>query len=237
MKYVLAKIADKVNQFYSTGEVTNTFFLDPAEIIEGKSALKNVEYCTYGGYDDAERKIIFVGTETLEEQDVVGLVRIASNKKLSHRDVLGSVLGLGIKREFVGDILINEEFCDIILMKNIIEYVTNNLRFVGNEKVLVSDMEIAQLRVPQKDGKEIVTSVQSLRLDSVISAGFGISREKSVELVKGELVKLNYIVSKSASKSVNEGDMISVRGKGRLIINGVVSQTKSGRIKINIFRI
>lgn len=155
---------------------------------------------------------------------------------MSHRSVLGSVLGLGIKREMLGDIIVQNNLCDIIVSKNIAEYILNNLKFVSHEKVGVNEISLDEIIIPEDSSKEVKTTVSSLRLDNIISAGYGISREKSMALVKGEMVKLNHIVTRSAVKTVHEGDLISVRGKGRLEIREIDGTSKSGRIKIVLAR-
>lgn len=145
-------------------------------------------------------------------------------------------MGLGLKREMIGDILINEDSCDIIVMKTVVDFLLNNLKNVGRDKVDVVEVSIDEISLPMEISKEIATSVSSLRLDSIISAGFGMSREKSSALVKGEMVKLNFAIVKSTSKTVNVGDVISVRGKGRIEVCNVCGNTKSGRIKVILSR-
>lgn len=113
----------------------------------------------------------------------------------------------------VGDILTGDSFADVIVMENIKEFLENELKFVGREKVSVEEIDINEIQKLEESGKEILASVSSLRLDSMISAGFGIAREKSSILIKGEAVKLNHVITKSATKQVKEGDLISVRGK------------------------
>lgn len=219
MKYLMGKIADRIKEYYEKGEITNSTFLDPSEIIEIMPALKNITYVLYGGYDDAERRIALIGTEDVEEaSNFLSIIRVSSHsgEKLSHRSILGSVLGLGVKREMMGDILIGNEYSDIIVLKSITEFLENNLKYVGREKVKVQVVSLHELQEIQEETKEIRTSVSSLRLDSVISNGFGMAREKSTLLVKGEAVKLNHMIVKSPSKPVKEGDLISVRGKRKI---------------------
>lgn len=166
----------------------------------------------------------------------LSVVRVASNVTLSHRNALGSVLGLGLKREMIGDVLINDNFCDIIVIGTVVEFLLNNLRNIGKEKVNVKEVSINEIVPPIENSKEIVASVSSLRLDSVISAGFGISREKSATLIKGEMVKINFAIVKNTSKIVNTGDIISVRGKGRIEVCDIGGNTKSGRTKVLLKR-
>lgn len=238
MKYINEKISDKIEQFYKSGKASVTNFLDPSEIVSVMHEVKFVEHCIWGGVEEAERKIIIIGEEIVEpdNQDFLSVIRLKSESSFSHRSVLGSVLGLGIKREMIGDIFIKENLCDIIVVKNIAEYIINNLKFVGRDKVLISEILFSEILVPENTAKEIKTTVSSLRVDAVISAGFGISREKSAALIKGEGVKLNHILIKSAVKTVHSGDLISVRGKGRIEIIEVGGTSKSGRIKLILAR-
>ena len=136
----------------------------------------------------------------------------------------------------LGDIIVQNDLCDIIISRTIAEYVLNNLKAIGRDKVSVKEISFEELIVPEDFSKEIKTTVSSLRVDSVISAGYGIAREKSSALIKGELVKLNHLIIKSPVKQVHEGDIISVRGKGRLEVREIGGISKSGRIKIVLAR-
>ena len=232
MKFLADKISDKVDKYYETGEVQVTNFLDPAELVEVSATIRYVEHVAYGGFGDAERKVLFIGVENVENNSHLALVRVEASNKLSHRSVLGSLLGLGLKREMLGDIVIKDNFCDIIIVRNILDFVLTNVKYIGREKVKVQEVAFADIIVPEDTSKEIRTTVSSLRIDSVISAGFGISREQSASLVKGECVKVNHVLTTGTAKSVKVGDLISVRGKGRLEVTEVVGQSRSGRVKI-----
>ncbi len=163
-----------------------------------------------------------------------GAIRITANEKLSHRNVLGSVLGLGVERKSVGDIIINENCCDVILQRDIFNFVLNNLKSVGREKVKVHEILISEIFVPEKEVKERTITVASMRLDAVISSSLGISREKSSELIESERVKVNYKMVTSVKKQIAENDLISVRGYGRISVAKVVGESRSGRIKLKI---
>ena len=151
---------------------------------------------------------------------------------LSHRDFLGSLMGLGIKREKIGDILVRDDNCSIIVMEDIAEYLSYNLNKVGNSKVTIELKDVDELEVPEPKTKVLNTTVTSLRLDSVSSAGFGISRSKMVEYIKSEKVSLNWDVTSSLTRLVQQGDTISVRGKGRMVVESIGKTTKKGRIGV-----
>lgn len=171
------------------------------------------------------------------QMQAIQVVRVTANVVLSHRSVLGSILGLGLSREKVGDLIVQENCCDVILQRELAEFVVNNLKYVGREKVSCRVVELSELLVPEKEGKEIFTTVASLRLDAVVSSALGVSREKASNLIEAERVNLNYKLATSGKKAVCEGDLISVRGYGRVEIAEVVGESKSGRVKIRIHKL
>ena len=208
-KLALARAFDKVRQYEKTFEVCCTSFLDPAEQAEVTSAVKSVLYNLYGGYEGAERKILIIGTdEPGEVGDFLEVVSIECNEALTHRSVLGSISN----------------------------YIANNLKMVGREKVHTKKKSISELIIAPKEEKEIKMTVPSMRLDAVVSSGFGVSREKASNLIEAELVNLNYKVVKSNSKNVSVGDLISVRGYGRLELKEIIGETRKNRIRITLIK-
>ena len=132
----------------------------------------------------------------------------------------------------VGDIIIKECIANIFVTKDISKYLLQNLDKIGHEKVkvrLIKEDEKLEFEIIKK---EIKTTVKSLRLDSAVSACFGLSREVSSELVKNAKVNLNYKESLNPSKPIKEGDLISVRGFGRFELKEVVGETRKDRIRV-----
>ena len=129
MDYCVSKVRDKIRFYEKTDIISSTNFLTPAEVEEALPVLRGKEFCLSGGFEEAERRIIIIGTKDDVIYEFCNCLRIEARDviKLSHRDVLGSVLGLGIKREMLGDIIVNENVCDIIVMREMCEYVLNNL--------------------------------------------------------------------------------------------------------------
>lgn len=235
MEYSVAKIKDKLRICEKTGKVVSTNFLTPAEVSEVIHILKGYEYCITGGFEEAERRIIIIGTDENKVSNFCTVIRVESlNSVLSHRAVLGSVLGLGIKREMVGDIIVNDKVCDIIIMQEMKTYILNNLTKIGRENVSIKESSFSELLGIDFNKETRIVSVASLRLDSVISGGFGISREKSASLINGEKVLINFLPCKNVSKSIRENDLISVRGYGRIRFLNVLGETKKGRIRISM---
>ena len=226
-----AKILDKIKLYEKTGEIAFTNFLDPAEIVELSSLYNKLPHALYGGFEDAERKILAIGA--IEEVDFpIAILEITSVKKLNHRDVLGSVLGTGIKRDVVGDIVLKDNVANVYITKEISKYLVQNLDKIGHEKVKVRLIDDKEKLAHIVDKKEIKTTVKSLRLDAVISACYGISRELSAELIKNAKVNVNYKEVVNTSKPIKENDLISVRGYGRFELIEVLGETRKDRIRV-----
>lgn len=223
MDFNIAKIRDKIRIYEKTGNEVATNFLTPAEVQEAESVLKGIEFSLIGGMNEAERRIIVIGNASVDASKYVVAIRIKSfNHSLNHRSVLGSVLGLGIKREVVGDIIVQEKQSDVIVVREMKDFILNNLKRVGNEKVEVDEIELEKvMQYESKDEQQILT-VASLRADAVISSAFGISREKSMTLFSQDKVLINFLPCSNNSKAIKEGDLISVRGYGRIRILEVV---------------
>ena len=229
------KIRNKIKQYKKTNEICSTEFLDPLDVIETHELYKNYEYVLYGGYEEAERKILVVGT--INEGDAkqfISVFEITSNKPLNHRVVLGSILGLGIKREVVGDIIVQDTKANFFVLKVITRFIESNFNKVGNETITIKKITDKELLQTEDKTKIISTTIASLRIDAVISACYGISRELASQLIENEKVKINYRPTSNTSKQIHEGDMISVRGYGRFIINKVVGETRKGRIRVEL---
>ena len=235
-KLIQAKIIDKIKLSEKTNKLTYTNMLDPIEFAKVINLLKQTPHIAYGGYELAERKVIFIGFEDIDFDEYLTLIRIESSKELSHRNVLGSILGLGIKREMIGDIIINENVCNVIVLKEIANFIVQNLEKVGREKVEVTTKILSEL-IELKDNSRMMTiTVASPRIDAVISACFGVSREMSAELIRKEKVFLNHAEVNSTSKQVKENDIVSVRGFGRVKIQEFSGETRKNRIRIYVVK-
>jgi RNA-binding protein YlmH len=223
-------------------------FMDPYKAHKLCTAFNNDSSITavcYGGYEDSERLTVgfFPEYSVPDGADIseyyalfpIQPIEIAYNAKysrsLTHRDFLGSMLGLGITREKTGDIIIEEDKAVAFVKTEIADFIAVNLERVAHTSVntkLLSDY------VPKQAEKvEKRFTVPSLRLDAVVSDAFNMSRGKASELIKGEKVFLNWQCTASTSKPVDVGDVITVRGTGRVKITEVVGVTKKDRILIN----
>jgi RNA-binding protein YlmH len=242
--YAIARMEDAFKGCLKSKRLQYTDFLTLSEQKQfEKLALKykseGVKYLLEGGYPSAERKIAIVYPDFLtfrEEELPIVALRVEGKNRFSHREVLGSILGLGIKREKVGDIIVKESKCDVILKEEMKDFLLLNLTKIGRESVEVHEIELSDVMQPEIKYKDIFSTVASLRVDSVAASGFGISRTKASELIKSGLLQVNWEAVEDPSFHVGEGDVISLRGFGRIKLQEIKGNTKKGRISIHILR-
>lgn len=194
-----------------------------------------------GGYDNAQRcvAVLFYDEEAYEEpleQYPFEALRIDHPQKVSHRDLLGSILGLGIERTTVGDILVWDDRSYVFVTKEMAGYISQSLVKVGRQNVSVSVVDIDEVEIPEVKTEEINATVASLRLDSVIAEGLRLSRDDAKTAVQRGLVSVNHRIVESASHGVKEKDVISLRGKGKIVIDTVGEQSRKGRTWISLLR-
>ncbi len=231
------KLVDLATQALQSQKFRVSAFLSPLgqEIAETvKANFPGIKIDFFGGYHGAERqKALFVDA-SFESQPAYGIVVVEAswNEKfahLSHRDVLGSLMGLGIERDCIGDILVTSECAKIIVDKGMADFLLANLTHIGSEAVKCSLGDLAALAPKEERCKEIRATVASMRVDSIAAAGFGTSRSRAVEDIAADKLKINWQAVKSPSQMVKEGDTLSMRGRGRLEVAEVRGQTKKGR--------
>lgn len=194
-----------------------------------------MEPVLYGGFDGAERQMVAFIPEYEEPYFPITAVRISSPmiKSLTHRDFLGSILGLGIKREKCGDIIIGEKEAFVILSDDIASYVLNSLEKVGRVGVKCEEVALFEVKVPEKSFKPITGTVSSLRLDSVVTLFCGKGRGKAAEIISGGLVFVNGISVTKNDFHLKDGDVVSLRGKGKATLS-VGGTSKKDRIFITL---
>lgn len=245
-KHVESRIRDIFMIAKKNGEKRASNFLDPREqqiAEEVAGTFPGMGFYFDGGHDEAERKIIVAFPEANQGfepyKQFLGSMRITSrdpNEYPGHRDYLGSILGLGINRDKLGDILVSKSSADIIVKPEIMEYIGLNLIKVGNTTVDVEEISLKELLQPERPYKEMKSTVASLRLDAVAGIAFGLSRSKMAPFIKGENIRLNFKVVKDPSTTVKEGDVISANRLGRAKIIEVGGKSKKGRTYVKVHR-
>lgn len=243
-KILIAKAKDVIRLCEKHYSPKCTDFLSPAQAAAIKREnlfSADSKQMFFGGYDEAER-VMFISlpdyADESEAKELVGVLKITARdlSGLSHRDVLGSLLGLGIKREKLGDIIFCDDEIFVFCTADMAEYINENLTKISNKGIKTELKDSAEGLVFKQKTEEIRATVQSLRLDAVLAAALRVSRSKALAYIEGEKVNLNWQTAKSGSAAVKEGDMLSVRGFGRFKLFEAGGTTKKGRIAVTILK-
>ena len=191
-------------------------------------------YAFDGGYPGAERRMLGVFDGERQAFPLCALeLSFRKSDRLTHRDFLGALMSLGIERETVGDILVEDGRCVVFVKEEMTSYIRSQLSKVGSAGVKIAEADTAAL--PQGRGfDERFCTVSSLRMDAVVAAAAGLSRERAKQLIVSGGVAHNYEVCQSVSRMTAEKDVITIRGKGKYVINGVQGETKKHRIIVSI---
>ncbi len=243
-KICLSQVLDKIEFSKTKEKIEYTDFLDMYQVSLVENFLRKIKfenYQLYGGYEDAERRILIVYPEKYDEKmieknysKIVKVVRIVlpeeEKGKYSHRNYLGGIVKLGLKREKVGDIIVCEEGADIITVEDfshILKQQLPSLTRFGNSKIMIEEIRNLQKREVRMETIKII--VPSLRLDNFVSDLVRTSRSKAVQIIDQERVFVNGQNETKASKQLKLNDIITIRGKGRFVIKEFAGTTRSGR--------
>lgn len=239
-----AKLLDLAEAVQKNRKFKTSDFLDPhglsvAEIVAANVGGMLVE--TNGGFQNPERaKAAFVSEDFFGRPDFsLQYFQVEWDKRyydLSHRDILGAFMGLGCKREILGDIVFIPEGAQFVADKAFTSYIESNLTQIGSAPVSLKLIDENRLQQKEEKIKTISATVSALRLDAVAAAGYGVSRSRMAEEIKSQNVKVNWKEAKNASQAVSEGDIISFRSRGRVEVAEVRGTTKKGRISVTLKR-
>lgn len=201
-----------------------------------------ISYSLWGGYEEAERKMACFYDAALYENPEFPIELVAvipSNVKfsdaLTHRDYLGAVLNLGLDRSKIGDIIVTEQagylFCDSMIAS----YIKDNLTKIKHTNVFCEYKDKEEITIVQKK-EEITGSISSNRIDSLIGLAFRTSRSSMAPLITGGKVFVDGKQIVSTSYLLKEGEIVSVRGYGKFIFQGIQNKTKKGRFYATVLR-
>ena len=231
------------------GNVGISAFFSPRDEYAATQYLKSrkIEFISFGGYSGAERKRIYILPDFIENTEKIDAIldygfsseidclKISGSgfQELSHRAVMGSLLGLGIERDVIGDIVMLDSkqaifFCDAHLT----HFFEENLERVGRDKVKIAHIELDESILPERKFVTVNDTVASARIDCVVAALCSLSREKAKEILAASYVELNYECIERPDKEVCVPSIISVRGFGKFQINSLSDKTKKGRYKL-----
>ncbi len=226
-----------------TGEPRFSRFLDPAELPFAQAAAREAgaSFFAFGGYDEAERRVAgFSGDGDVAACEwPVACLRIGWNPKYGapgHRDVLGALMGLGVERSTMGDIQMSADCAYLFLLSEVSPYVTANLDSAGRSKLSVCEVDLTAAQVAEPVGRQFRVTLASMRLDALVAEGYDLSRADAQALIARGMVKLNHLVCLKGDRKLERGDLVSVRGHGRLKLMEVQGETKKGRVGAVVFR-
>lgn len=236
----MRRVLDKIENVLNNHSIESTDFLDPYDRYLGKSILNRFEvnYLEYGGLESAERKIFIIYPFYMDENDLetnLSFLRLNGDLEgLSHKDYLGAILNLGIKRAKVGDILVHDTYGDIIAKKEIGSFLLLNLERIGNKNVKIIEINSNDLTEPEESFKEFTRFLTSLRIDVFLSSVYNLSRQESQTIVNSGNVKINWEPIDKPSREINVGDIISTRGHGRAKLVSIDGLSRKGRYNSTI---
>lgn len=220
-----------------------TDFLNPRQVMIAKSVIGNQGLGCFvsSDYYPAEYARLIVAPDYYEfnsEDFELALLAVNYNAKfnqLTHAQILGALLHqLGIKRTVIGDILVESGQAQILLTKNMADYVSTHITKIAKASVSIKEISLEQLLLGKKASQQLDIMVSSMRLDKVLATVLKLSRSQAVQLLAREKVKLNYQTVDKASDLLRVGDLVSVRGFGRFSILSDNGLTKSGKQKLTI---
>ena len=250
-RLILSKIIDKINFCVKRNaiQVTDFYDLGKQSLIEKFLRLQKIDnYILYGAYEKSERKVFVFYPEKLEEivreykinfEEYISIIRITLPSdlygKYNHQRYLGGLIKLGIKREKIGDILVDSEGADLIVQKEIEKFLLLNLNELTRfQKSKIEKINIDNIRNIIEKKEEFKITVSSMRLDNIIAEIAHCSRNKAEQILEEERVFVNYECITKKTKEIKENDKITIRGKGRFEIKNIIGNTRSGRYVVEV---
>lgn len=250
-KLCLAQILDKIEFVQKRNQIEATDFLDLSQLSLVESFFRKIHFHNFqffGGYEDAERKIVFLYPDSYTPEMVqknnskfLKVLRISfdspQNPPYEHRVYLSGIIKLGIRREKVGDILVRPDGADLLIvssMESILPKELASLTRFRNATITIRPLE--DLLQKEKTFEPLSIIVPSLRLDNLVSDLAKTSRSNANVLITSNLVFLNGKCDLKPSKQVAPGDVITIRRKGKFIFREIEKTTKSGNLVLKIDR-
>ncbi len=243
-RHYVDRVHDWVERAGERHETIRTDFLDPRQLqIVEAMANRNIDVAVdfFGGSEQAERKRAWIAQDYRQaslEDFGIALIAITSPEaqfdQLDHGDVLGAVLGLGIKRDKLGDIHLHADFCHLLCADEMADYISIHLNQVHRLSVTADRVPLDELQPVQVKLEEVSLSVASLRLDGIVSDVVRMSRAKVLQPIKTGRCKVNWKVEENPSVQLREGDVVSMKGFGRFKVLAISGVTKSGRMRVQV---
>lgn len=246
-RIVLARALDQLERAQNRAIPCATQFLSPAQRAALEpliAACGHPRHLFHGGYEGAERTIcVFLPDwqepEDWDASDELAAVECAyppTGAELTHRDLLGGLMGIGLTRERVGDILAGDTAAQIVCLKDAAPIILSQFEQAGRYRLKLREIPLSALSPAPAQVKLIHDTVAALRLDAVLASGFSLARGKAADAVTGGRVSVNHRECLKPDKPVAQGDVLTCRGLGKCVLKAVGGQSRKGRIIIEIER-
>ena len=236
---LLVRVCDQLTRAERKNQPASTFFLTPRERALAAQLLPQARF--FGGVEDAERTVAFWLPEYLEAEEYfqdgpVACLHAAfyESNALTHRDVLGALMGAGLRRDAIGDIYVGENECDFFVLSELTAYLLDNLTSAGRSALRVERRSLDQVQRPPQKLREQRVTVSSMRLDGILASAFHLSRADAVQAIHAGRVTRNDLPCLKPDRLLEQGDVIALRGKGKLKLLALGGETKKGRQAVNI---
>lgn len=235
-KILLAHILDREAICIHKNIPTEVDFLDPRQEALVLSMLPHftVRPILWGGYEEAERKMLFFLPDYMDTppEDALSIVHAThrDTRPPGHRDYLGSILGLGVDRAGVGDILVEDSGAQIIVRSSLADFFATHYTGAGRVHLSVSILPISSLFIPETTPIYKTASLASLRADAVLAAAFSVSRALAAEAVRAQKIFVNNLPLSKGDKPLSVGDRIRWQGKGRFVLEETGGTSRKGRL-------
>ena len=235
---LLRRAEDLRERCERSGSLTMTGFLTPAERYQIESWARHAPDCRLvfsGGREACERTVGFflpyyMDSESLDVSEYICVIRLkAFFGTPGHRDYMGAVLGMGVKREWVGDIWVSEDTATIFCLPSIQRHLMT-IEKVGRCSVKAQAVELEDIPEPERKVQSLSFSVMSMRLDAVVGGMFKLSRTEAAKQIAAGNVNLNYSECLRTDANVREGDIISLRHAGKGTVTGIGGTSRKGRL-------
>ena len=228
-RVLLARALDKLELAQNRSVPACTPFLSPGEqasVTDLLNAWGRPRHLFFGGYEGAERAVCAFLPDWQEESDFLA----------DPEGPVAALMGLGITREKLGDILLDHGRCQVLVLRDALPILLSQWESAGRWKMKLREIPLEQLEAKPPQVKTIRDTVAALRLDAVLAAGFSTSRSKAADLVSAGRVSVNHRECAKADRTVGEGDVLSCRGLGKCVVKEVLGQSKKGRFMLVLER-
>lgn len=236
---LIRRLEDLAARCEKSGTVTHSHFLTPAEQFQAAQLFKNkgIRLLFHGGHPDCERKAAFFLPGYLEPDwfdpaEYLRAIRLTAHfGEPGHRDYLGALLGMGVGREWVGDLWVEGAGATVFCLPSVEKHLLS-IDKAGRVSLTAEAISLSEIPAPERKREERSFTVMSPRLDAVVAGMFRLSRSEAARQISLGMVSVNYELSNKTDYTVREGDILSLRGAGKGSVTGFGGNSRKGRLYV-----